>query len=126
MMRKISEDDLEYITKNLLPVLNELFLTLMEFKPVSTEDTLKIEEVKSLMEILKPILSTETLKILQLLGFDFKTAIGETLTELLRSFILSKAISNDANMTKIITPEVVELLKNKNAFDNFLKFAREM
>ena len=124
IMRKISEDDLVYITENLIPVLNELFITLMGFKTIVDEDTLKMEEIQSLMKILHPILSTETLKILQLLGFDFKSAIGEPLTELLRNLILSKTISNNTNMTEIITPEVVELLKNKSAFDNFIKFTK--
>ncbi len=124
IMRKISEDDLVYITENLIPVLNELFITLMGFKTIDDENTLKIEEIQSLMKILHPILSTETLKILQLLGFDFKSAIGEPLTELLRNLILSKTISNNTNMTEIITPEVVELLKNKSAFDNFIKFTK--
>jgi len=122
IMRKISEDDLLYITENLIPVLNELFITLMGFKSSNSEETLKMEEIQSLMKVLHPILSTETLKILQLLGFDFKAAIGEPLTELLRSLILSKTVSANTNMTEIITPEVVELLKNKNAFDNFAKF----
>lgn len=122
IMRKISEDDLLYITENLIPVLNELFITLMGFKPSDNEENLKIEEIQSLMKVLHPILSTETLKILQLLGFDFKAAIGEPLTELLRSLILSKTVSNNTNLTEVITPEVVELLKNKNAFDNFTKF----
>lgn len=126
IMRKISEDDLVYITENLIPVLNELFITLMGFKTIDDEDTLKMEEIQSLMKILHPILSTETLKILQLLGFDFKAAIGEPLTELLRSLILSKTVSNNTNMTEVITPEVVELLKNKNAFDNFIKFTKEL
>ncbi len=83
----------------------------MSFNTVADENTLKMEEVKSLLEILKPILSTETLKILQLLGFDFKAAVGEPLTELVRSAILSKVNSNDVNITKIITPEMVDLLK---------------
>ncbi len=125
IMRKISEDDLEYITQNLFPVLNDLFFTLMSFNTVADENTLKMEEVKSLLEILKPILSTETLKILQLLGFDFKAAVGEPLTELVRSAILSKVNSNDVNITKIITPEMVDLLKNKNAYDNFIRFMKE-
>ncbi len=85
----------------------------MSFNTVADENTLKMEEVKSLLEILKPILSTETLKILQLLGFDFKAAVGEPLTELVRSAILSKVNSNDVNITKIITPEMVDLLKKQ-------------
>ena len=126
IMRKISEDDLVYITENLIPALNDLFINLMGFKTIDDENTLKMEEIQSLMKILNPILSTETLKILQLLGFDFKAAIGEPLTELLRSLILSKIVSNNTNMTEVITPEVVELLKNKNAFDNFMKFTKEL
>ena len=47
-MRKISEDDLEYITQNLF-MLNDLFFTLMSFNTVADENTLKMEEVKSLL-----------------------------------------------------------------------------
>lgn len=43
------------------------------------------------MDLLKPVLSVETLTVLQLLGFNFKRAIGEPLTELLNQKIMSLA-----------------------------------
>jgi hypothetical protein len=44
-----------------------------------------------MMEIIKPLLSVETLTVLQLLGFNFKQAIGEPLTELVAGLIAAKA-----------------------------------
>ena len=58
---------------------------------------------------------------MQLLGFNYKQAIGDPLTMILRNFILSKVPTSDNTevIHKMITPEMVEILKNKNAYDNF-------
>lgn len=72
--QKITEKDIEYITNNLLPILNK-------FVPQN-----KVED----FEQLKSILSVETLTIMQLLGFNYKRAIGEPLTLLLQKIIESK------------------------------------
>ena len=40
--------------------------------------------------MIKSLLSKETLKIMQILGFNFKKAIGEPLTELVAALIYSK------------------------------------
>lgn len=42
---------------------------------------------KGQVEILKSLLSKETLRILQLVGFNYRAAIGEPLTELVRNKI---------------------------------------
>ena len=47
------------------------------------------ERIKEGIEILQPVISKETFNILQLLGFNFKQAIGEPLTELVRASISS-------------------------------------
>lgn len=54
---------------------------------VSDEETR--EAVDKQIKALKTLLSEETIKILQLLGFNFKRAIGEPLTEILRNKIIS-------------------------------------
>ncbi|MED3720284.1 hypothetical protein P4532_05985, partial [Geobacillus stearothermophilus] len=54
---------------------------------IEGEETIKARQA---LEILKPLLSKETFNILQLLGFNFKRAIGEPLTQLLNAIITSK------------------------------------
>ena len=98
--QKITEADIKYITDNLLPILSSLIP----------------EDDKEQLEQFKKILSVETLTIMQLIGFNYKQAIGEPLTLLLRKtieakiptdsktnidYILAMAnIANDAESTK--------------------------
>ncbi|MDD6807926.1 MAG: hypothetical protein PUD72_05730 [Oscillospiraceae bacterium] len=70
--QKITEDDIKYITDNLLPIFSE-------FMPNQVE----IDQIKK-------IISVETLTIMQLIGFNYKKAIGEPLTLLLKKAIESK------------------------------------
>lgn len=67
--QKISEKDIEYITDKLLPLL------------------LKIPGMQEEQDTLEILLSQETLKILQLLGFNYKEAIGEPLTSVIANAI---------------------------------------
>lgn len=80
--QRIADDDVEYITTNILPVLTKL-----------AESQADVEEVQEFLEIVQPILKPETLTVLQLLGFNFRRAVGEPLTQLLRSLILAQAPS---------------------------------
>ena len=68
--QRITEKDIQYITENIFPILSK-------FIPQDKSDDL--EQIKS-------ILSVESLTIMQLLGFNYKNAIGEPLTNLLKSF----------------------------------------
>ncbi|ALE06217.1 hypothetical protein AL755_13315 [Arthrobacter sp. ERGS1:01] len=49
------------------------------------------EKTAQMMESIKPFLSIEKVNVLQLLGFDFRKAIGAPLTQLVERAILSKA-----------------------------------
>lgn len=64
---------------------------------------------------------------MQLLGFNYKKAIGSPLTMILRNFILSKVPTSDNTeiVHKLVTPEMVEILKNKNAYENFKNLTRD-
>lgn len=44
-----------------------------------------------MIDLIQPLLSVETVTVLQLLGFNFRKAIGEPLTEFVAKLILSKA-----------------------------------
>lgn len=72
-------------------------------------------------EQIKELISVDTLKTMQLLGFNYKAAIGEPLTLMLRNFILSKVADPDAldSFQKVVTPEMVEILKDNTAYENF-------
>jgi len=58
---------------------------------------------------------------MQLIGFNYKSAIGEPLTVILKNFILSKVkeLDNLKTFEKIITPEMVEILKSNTAYGHF-------
>jgi len=51
-------------------------------------------------EQVKELISVDTLKAIQLLGFNYKTAIGEPLTQLCAGFILSKSKTNNIAQKK--------------------------
>jgi len=74
----ISDSDIEYITKELLPIIT----TIIPFSEDSSE----------FISSIKKVISKETLKILQLLGFNYKEAIGVPLTN-----FVAQAIQNQTN-----------------------------
>lgn len=74
--QRLSPENVEYIVDNIVPLLERVL--------AASGD----QAAKQQMELLKPIMSIETLTVLQLVGFNFKRAIGEPLTEVLLQRIL--------------------------------------
>lgn len=87
--QKISEEDIQFISDSLLPVLEDVLSS-------SESDSQKINENIS---AIKPILSKETFMILQTLGFNFKEAVGGPLTDLVSTWIRNKIPQNKRNST---------------------------
>lgn len=85
-------------------------------------DSTTIKQLEAYEQI-KELISVDTLKTMQLLGFNYKSAIGEPLTLMVRNLILSKVVEPDSLKTfeKIVTPEMVEILKDDKAYNNFKK-----
>ncbi|OBZ14015.1 hypothetical protein A8L34_08550 [Bacillus sp. FJAT-27264] len=79
--QRIADTDIEYITGNILPLLEEL---------LERTQGDNAQKTKEALELFKPILSKELFNIVQLLGFNFKQAIGDPLTKLVNSSIMSK------------------------------------
>lgn len=75
--QRLSAGDVEYITKKVLPVVESLL-------EASGQEAGQLDQFK-------PLLSAETVNVLQLLGFNFRRAIGEPLTELVSKKILANA-----------------------------------
>ena len=102
--QRITEKDIKYITDNLLPILNKF---------ISDDKKDDFEQIKSL-------LSVETLTIMQLLGFNYKQAIGEPLTNLLKRVIESKMPSDIETNTKFAL-KIAEIATDENATNRYLQ-----
>lgn len=96
--QKITEKDIKYITDNVLPLLEK-------FVPANQKET--VDQIKS-------VISVETLTIMQLLGFNYKRAIGEPLTALLQKTIESK-IPADSTTNQKMQLAIIELVKDPEA-----------
>ncbi len=83
--QRISADDVKYIAETVFPLVEQLAMASAASRG---EDEAQARQV---LEAIKPLLSVETVTVLQLLGFNFRRAIGEPLTALLSRMILSKA-----------------------------------
>lgn len=86
--QKMTEKEIDYITQSVVPLLEELL------NQGNSEETQKMQEG---LNLIKKLLSKEMFNIMQMLGFNFKKAIGEPLTELLASFIRSNVVSIEKN-----------------------------
>lgn len=111
----ISDEDIQHLHNTVTRILELVKNT----QPTGGNDQLK-SQIEAYEQI-KELISVDTLKTMQLLGFNYKSAIGEPLTLMLRNFILSKVAEPDSlnAFQKVITPEMVEILKDSTAYDNF-------
>lgn len=78
--QRISDQDINYITTSFLPVVEEL----AGFAEDDDSNTARA------IEAIKSLITPETLTIMQLVGFNFRRAIGEPLTTLVERLILSR------------------------------------
>lgn len=81
---KISDEDIQHLNKTVEKVLE----IMKEMNPTAQLDSL---------DQLKELISVDTLKAIQLLGFNYKAAIGEPLTRICADAILAKSKSTTSN-----------------------------
>lgn len=96
--QKITKKELKYITDNMLPLLDK-------FIPQNQREM--VDQIKSL-------LSVETLSIMQLLGFNYKRAIGEPLTMLVQKNIEAK-LPGDPTGAERANLLALEIIKDPEA-----------
>lgn len=77
--QQISDSDIRQVVETALPVLRNI-------SAQGSEDPGKADAA---MATLQPLLSQDTLKVLQILGFNYREAIGEPLTQVVRSYVCS-------------------------------------
>ncbi|MYL20056.1 hypothetical protein GLW04_09175 [Halobacillus litoralis] len=117
--RKVSEDDVDYITTNIIPLLEKLM------DASGTEE--EAEKNRENIETFKPLLSKETFNILQTLGFNYKRAIGEPLTDLVNGLISSQmpvAKEKELERQKLFHEQEIEYIKmirDEEAYKRYLK-----
>lgn len=99
--QKLSDEDIVFLGNTVLPVIKEF---------ASKNEDENQDFVKSI-ETLEPLISQSTLQVLQMLGFNFKKAIGEPLTELLSKKITSLNVEENAELTVSMAQRDVEYFK---------------
>lgn len=119
----ISDEDIEHLNhtvERLLELFGEYQTSIAQEEGKEQVSDELNNRIKSFEQV-KELISVDTLKTMQLLGFNYKAAIGEPLTMMLRNYILTKVPEPDElkNFERLITPQMVDILKDKNAYSNF-------
>lgn len=130
---EISDKDIEHLHETISRILTTLktIQTIQSNQAdniCSKEQSAALERQFQFFEQIKEFVSIDTLKTMQLIGFNYKTAIGEPLTQVTKEFLLSKLSVNQENIAfqKMLTPELLEVLKNNTSTTNLIKLTKEL
>ncbi len=109
--QQLTTGDVRYIVETLFPLVKQLV------EASSGGDPDKLNQ----LEAIKPFLSVETVNVLQLLGFNFRKAIGEPLTALCESLILTQVNrSTELQLEQLKNQQaLVSLALDEAAFNRF-------
>ncbi|CAK1230663.1 hypothetical protein R82291_FJPPFKPJ_00703 [Fructobacillus cardui] len=113
--QQLSDSDIKTISDNVVPVLKEF----AEKQGDSGKEMLES------IDMIKPVISKETIGILQILGFNFKKSIGEPLTDLLNNKIKSFESKNNDDIQLALLQretEYYKLMQNEKALQNIREF----
>ena len=119
--QKLSEDDLNFISDTVIPVALEFMEKVAASQ--SGDELLATKKSIESIEALESLLSINTLNVLQLIGFNFKKAIGEPLTELLSNTINGKNKMDQGKLNELMAERELEyfkLMQDEQAFDRFM------
>jgi hypothetical protein len=112
--QQITREDISYITDTVIPLLEGIMAT--GDKPVPTET----------VNAIRALLSAETLNVMQLLGFNFKQAIGQPLTELVAGYISSISQQDAAATAKTQEKlvdfqfELIKIAQDEEAYGRYI------
>lgn len=114
--QKISDADITYITDTLVPLI-EKFIN-------SIKDETERAKSQAYLDIIKTVISKEMITVMQLIGFNFKKAVGEPLTVFLRRMIESKTPENNQELKRlnIVNSNLrIEISKDEDAYKRFMR-----
>lgn len=103
------DEDFDFIDQTVIPTIERIV-------PDDNENTI------ANIEKLKPLLSRNTLHVLQTLGFNFKRGIGEPLTDLLSSLIRGMENKQSDEVSVAIVNRDVEyfrMMQDEDAFNRW-------
>lgn len=98
--QQLSKQDIDFISEAVVPVLKNL-----------GADSMEEEKLQETMDIIEPLLSPTTLRVMQILGFNFKKAVGEPLTNLSNEKIRNLSESQNVEFKAIMAQRDVEYFK---------------
>lgn len=108
--QKLSENDIKFVGETVLPVIKE-------FASKGEDDN---QDLLQSIDMIEPLISQNTLQVLQILGFNFKKAIGEPFTELLRKKIQSLHVESSESLiisTAERDTEFYKVMQDSEAFE---------
>lgn len=110
--QRLTSGDVKYVADTVMPLLQQL----AEASPGPDG-----EKFKDSLEAVKPILSVETVNVLQLLGFNFRRAIGEPLTTLCEKMITSRVDQSEALRVESVKRDqlYIQLALDADAYGRF-------
>lgn len=92
---EISDEDIEHLHNTISKIIDIVKMTqLAKATYKGEEEIAKIKAQANSFEQIKEMISTDTLKTMQLLGFNYKAAIGEPLTQICANAISSFGARN--------------------------------
>jgi len=111
--QQLTPGDVQYITDAVVPLLEQF--------ADGMDDSEAGVQLKKQIEAFKPLLSVETVNILQLLGFNFRQGIGAPLTQRLRELIEgSRNAATDLQAEALRTQQrAMELAANAEGYARF-------
>jgi hypothetical protein len=124
--QKISEGDIKYISEKFVPVLRKFAESAANSEGQDSADT------QQMIDLLQPLLSVEMVTVLQLIGFNFRKAIGEPLTELVSRLISSRAQVDPSQLLEIQRLSTLrdstflEIARDPEAYDRLVNMQGQM
>ncbi|WP_298255396.1 hypothetical protein [uncultured Arthrobacter sp.] len=129
--QQLAPGDIRYVADTLLPLLEQFFRASSEDTDLNADEEMdaaaeaKMQESLKQLELMRSLLSVETANVLQLLGFNFRRAIGEPLTALCESLILTQVSPPDDLQQQLQLASVrnqtalIELAADSQAYERF-------
>lgn len=110
--QRLNSGDVQYIANTVVPLLEQF---------AESMGGAEGAKFRTSIEGMKPLLSVETVNILQLLGFNFRRAIGEPLTELVAHLISARTQEPNALQVENLKNQqaMAALAMDPEAFDRF-------
>lgn len=109
--QRLTPGDVKYIADTVIPLIEN----------VAHASGAQGEALLKQIDAIKPVLSVETANVLQILGFNFRKAIGEPLTQLLEHAILSRVERSEELKIQSAKREqlYIELALDADAYERF-------